>query len=239
MRESDVLLWRGHQVLGWILHIYVHMLLPSSPVSISATVTIPILQISALLDIPLVHVLLDNAHYNWMYKVGCKDVMPTPQNIRSQLLFMGTKDEEEFQLAATRIELRGGEALSLMIKILNGGPSITPADLASLLYKMAGVINKLTGLLLAIHQGCGPEIFYHDVRPWFGGQTPKRPWIFEGLEKHPELKQPTELSGTTAGQSPLIHALDVSLSMNSFAHSPGTSSDAATKKPTFLERMRL
>jgi indoleamine 2,3-dioxygenase len=110
---------------------------------------------------------------------------------------------------------------------------------------MSDIISDLTELLLAVRQGCDPEVFYHDIRPWFGGQTSERPWIFEGLEDHVELKKPTELSGTTAGQSPLIHALDIFLGVNSFTHSPDTSpthSTAATTKmpdktPTFLERM--
>jgi indoleamine 2,3-dioxygenase len=239
MQGSDVLLRRGHQVLAWILHTYVHTLPSSSPIRIPPPVTIPLLEICALLDLPPVHILSDEAHYNWAFKSGCADVMPTTQNIRSQLLFTGTKDEEEFQLATTRIELRGGEALSLMILILNEGPSIAPAYLASLLYKIAGVIDDVTALLLAVREGCDPKVFYHDVRPWFRGQTAERPWIFEGLEDHPELKNPTELLGTTAGQSPLIHALDVFLGVNSFSHSPGIRSDADIKMATFLERMRL
>jgi indoleamine 2,3-dioxygenase len=162
--------------------------------------------------------------------------VPTTQNICSQLTFTGTVDEEEFQLAATRIELRGGEAISLMIHILNEGPSIVSAHLASLLHKISGVINDLTQLLLAVRQGCDPEVFYHDVRPWFGGQTAERPWVFEGLEDHTELKKPTELSGTTAGQSPVIHALDVFLGVNSFSRSPTT--QVADQTPIFLERMR-
>jgi len=233
-----VLLRRGHQVLAWILHTYVHTLPPSSPICIPAPVTIPLLKVCALLELPPVHILSDEAHYNWAYKTECADVVPTTENIRSQLLFTGTKDEEEFQLATTRIELRGGEALSLMINILNEGLTIAPAHLASLLHKMSGVICDLTELLLAVRQGCDPEVFYHDVRPWFGGQTAERPWVFEGVEDHTELKKPTELSGTSAGQSPLIHALDVFLGVNSFSHSPGIPSDTPTQTPTFLERMR-
>src|ERR1700676_1747987 len=138
MQESDVLLRRGHQVLAWILHTYVHTLPPSSPICIPAPVTIPLLKVCALLELPPVHILSDEAHYNWAYKTECADVVPTTENIRSQLLFTGTKNEEEFQLAAPRIELRGGEALSLMINILNEGLTIAPAHLASLLHKMSG-----------------------------------------------------------------------------------------------------
>ena len=173
------------------------------------------------------------------------DVVPTTENICSQLTFTGSKDEEEFQLATTRIELRGGEALSLMIQILNEGPSMAPPRLASLLHKISIVINDLTQLLLAVRQDCDPEVFYHDVRPWFGGQTAERLWVFEGLEDRGELKKPTELSGTTAGQSPLIHALDVFLGVNSFANSLGTSGithpssagEVPDNIPNFLERM--
>jgi indoleamine 2,3-dioxygenase len=244
MLKSEALLRRGHQVLAWILHTYVHSLPLSSPIRIPAPITIPLFEICTLLDLPPVHVLSDEVHYNWTFKAGCVDVLPTTQNICSQLTFTGTKDEEEFQLATTRIELRGSEALSLMINILNEGPSMVPSRLASLLHRMSAVINDLTKLLLAVRQGCDPEVFYHNVRPWFGGQTAERPWVFEGLEDPGGIKKHTELSGTSAGQSPLIHALDVFLGVNSFSGLHGTQSNAAAtevldnKVPTFLERMR-
>jgi indoleamine 2,3-dioxygenase len=245
MQKSEALLRRGHQVLAWILHTYVHSLPLSSPIRIPPPVTIPLFEICTLLDLPPVHVLSDEVHYNWTFKAGCMDVLPTTQNICSQLTFTGTKDEEEFQLATTRIELRGGEALSLMINILNEGQSMAPSRLASLLHKITAVINDLTQLLLAVRQGCDPEVFYHDVRPWFGGQTAERPWVFEGLENPRELKKTTELSGTSAGQSPLIHALDVFLGVNSFSNLHGISgiqsngvAQVLDKAPTFLERMR-
>ena len=246
MQDSEVLLRRAHQVLAWILHTYVHSLPPSSPIRIPAPITVPLHKICAILDLPPVHILSDETYYNWTFKDGCTDVVPTTQNISSQLLFTGTKDEEEFQLATTRIELRGSEALSLMILILNDGSSVMPARLASLLYRVSIIIGDLTELVLAVRNGCDPEVFYHNIRPWFGGQTAERPWVFEGLEDHPELKKPTELSGTTAAQSPLIHALDIFLGVNSFTHSRDITPPSFNKAiesvvpdeaPTFLERM--
>jgi len=54
-----------------------------------------------------------------------------------------------------------------------------------------------------------------------------------GLEDHPELEQPTELSGPSAGQSPLVHALDIFLGVDQYSNSPLT-----TERGIFLARMQ-
>lgn len=250
LSHSEPLLRRAHLVLTWILHVYIHTLPLDTPILIPKPLAIPLLQVGQILDIPPVHTLSDESYYNWAYRVQGIHAGPTVDNIRCLTTFTGTKDEEEFYLATTRIELRGSEALKVIVSVLREGSDITTHRLVSFLCNLSNVIKDLKVLLLAVRQGCDTGIFYHDIRPWFSGQDAKRPWIFEGLEKYPELKVPKELSGATAAQSPLIQALDIFLGIDSCTHSfssgdvpagsDATSADsipAAT--PNFLERMQI
>jgi indoleamine 2,3-dioxygenase len=73
-------------------------------------------------------------------------------------------------------------------------------------------------------------VFYHVIRPWFNGaDSGSNKWTFEGLddEAGTGLRVPAELSGPSAAQSSLIHALDAFLGVDHTspnpAHSPTTS----------------
>ena len=164
-------------------------------------------------------------------------------NLQCQTTFTGTKDEDTFFLSSTRIELRGVEALSLMGATMDEafvGDSIAFRRITTYLNTMARVIHDMKDLLLSVQEGCNPTVFYEQIRPWFRGadsDPAKRPWVFEGIEGQPELEAWTkELSGPSAGQSPLIHALDIFLGVNSFTHGRGSLSSLNEK--TFLERMQ-
>ncbi|TFY56953.1 hypothetical protein EVJ58_g7329 [Rhodofomes roseus] len=90
------------------------------------------------------------------------------------------------------------------------------------LHTLAGVIRELTSILADVRKGCDPDVFYNEIRPWFRGADSsdgKRKWVFQGIELDPTLREPTELSGPSAGQSSLIHALDVFLGVDQYSHS--------------------
>ena len=170
----------------------------------------------------------DDVLYNWalIKHVPLTIASPAPalDNLRCITLFTGTRDEEEFYLSSARIELQGVQALSLMRAMMDEafvGDAIAIQRITSYLHSLAGIITKLTKLLLAVREGCEPSKFYNEIRPWFRGadsDSPQRPWVFEGLELDPTLKQPTELSGPSAGQSAMIHALDVFLGVDRYSH---------------------
>ena len=119
------------------------------------------------------------------------------------------------------------------------GDSIAFRRITTYLNTMAGVIHDMKDLLLGVQEGCDPTVFYELIRPWFRGadsDPAKRTWVFEGIEGQPELEAWTkELSGPSAGQSPLIHALDIFLGVNAFTHGHGSSS---SNEKTFLTRMQ-
>ena len=227
------------------MHFYIHSLPPGVPISIPPSISIPLFQISAQLQLPPVLTYSDTVLYNWALKTSSTAIIPEPDNLRCQTLFTGTRDEEEFYLAAARLELRGVEALELMRATMDEvfvGDAISIRRITTYLHKMTTVIKELQAILVSVRENCDPDVFYHHIRPWFRGadSDPKSMWVFEGLEQDPNLQEPTELSGPSAGQSSLVHALDIFLGVDKYSHSSSLtgSSSYDTTKTTFLTRMQ-
>ncbi|KAI6006205.1 Indoleamine 2,3-dioxygenase [Pisolithus orientalis] len=255
LTTSEVLLRRAHHVLTFIMHFYIHTLPLTAPVVIPASIGIPLLRVSRHLQLPPIATYSDTVLYNWELKKApstCEAETGLEwactmdlDNLKSQDLFTGTRDEEEFFLASARIELRGVEALELMRASMDEmfvGDDIAVRRITSYLSRLAGVIHALTGLLMDVRKGCDPDVFYHRVRPWFCGQDAdpaKRTWKFEGIEKCEDgMEEPTDLSGPSAGQSALIHALDIFLGLdNCRSETTPTSGNADAR--TLLRRMQI
>ncbi|KAJ6544978.1 Indoleamine 2,3-dioxygenase [Mycena vulgaris] len=247
--RSETDLRRAHLVLAWTMHFYIHSLPPDVPVVVPAPITIPLFQISAQLQLPPVLTYSDTVLYNWTLKTPSHQPTPALDNLQSRTLFTGTNDEQEFYLTSARMELRGVEALELMRSTMDEafvGDDLAMRRITSFLNRLATVIDDLRALIATVRDGCDPATFYTVIRPWFRGadsDPAKRKWEFEGLDADvdPPLTYPPELSGPSAGQSSLIHALDMFLGVDEFSHAPALTgaSSAQTKKSAFLARMQL
>ena len=249
--RSELWLRRAHHVLAWILHFYVHTHPPARPnensnIIIPAPLTLPLLRVSTLLELPPVVSYADSVLYNWDFarSPSSTQEIPTPSNLRCQTLFTQTLTESEFFLVSARIELTGVHALDIMRTTMS----------------RRGASPKMKEQLLGLMAtGCDPDVFYNEVRPWLAGwYSNKRKWIFEGLKEAVEryereedeemICEPTELSGPSAGQSSLIHSLDIFLGVDKYSHSvvtiggknpPEPSPDTVAQKSSFLQRMQL
>ncbi|KAJ7679224.1 Indoleamine 2,3-dioxygenase [Mycena polygramma] len=240
--RSETNLRRAHLVLAWTMHFYIHSLPPDVPVVVPSPITIPLFQICTQLQLPPVLTYADTVLYNWTLKTPSNRPTPALDNLQSRTLFTGTHDEEVFYLTSARIELRGVEALELMRATMDEafvGDALALRRITSFLTRLAVVIDDLRALIMTVRDGCDPSTFYNVIRPWFRGadsDPAKRRWEFEGLDTD---AYPTELSGPSAGQSSLIHALDMFLGVDEFSHAPGlTGASAQTKKSPFLARMQ-
>ncbi|KAF9562566.1 Indoleamine 2,3-dioxygenase [Agrocybe pediades] len=237
---NAILLRRAHVVLTYTMHFYVQSMPPDEAIIIPKSIGIPLLKVSKELDIPPILTFADTALYNWDFKPEVQqteDTIPTPETIRTQTMFTNTKDEEEFYLCSARIELRGVEVLQLMQVTMDEtfvGDALAVRRITGYLQKIARVINELKALLLDVKRLCNPDIYYNEVRPWFRGEDSSpngnKKWIFEAIENYPDLQPPTELSGPSAGQSSMIHVLDIFLGVDHQATSPGQLS--------FMDRMK-
>ena len=257
--QSELLLRRSHHVLAWTMHFYIHSLPPDAEIRIPAPITVPLLQICVQLQLPPVITYSDDVLYNWALKVPSTEPTPALDNLRCLTLFTGTRDEEEFYLASARIELRGVDALEIMRATMDElfvGDTLAARRVTRYLQSLVRVLDDLARLLLAVRDGCDPDVFYHVVRPWFNGAgSGSKNWTFEGLDDDAGmgLRVPSELSGPSAAQSSLIQALDTFLGVDHTslnpAHSPVTSPVTPTQdvgapaahvpsKAPFLTRMR-
>ncbi|KAI0635533.1 tryptophan 2,3-dioxygenase [Trametes polyzona] len=246
LKGSEILLRRAHHVLAWIMHFYVHTTpMTTRNIHIPPPITVPHLQVCAQLQLPPVLTYSDDVLYNWAFKTPPAPGVPfVPKqqlhNLRCLTLFTGTRDEEEFYLSSARIELRGVEALSLMRAIMDEafvGDTIAVRRITTYLRALADVVADMQKLLAGVRDGCDPQVFYDEIRPWFKGadsDTTGRKWVFDGLELDPTLEEPTELSGPSAGQSSLIHALDIFLGVDRYSHtnfSTGRSAQGPDSSP--------
>ncbi|KAF8899707.1 Indoleamine 2,3-dioxygenase [Mucidula mucida] len=246
LTKSEIVLRRAHHVLAWIMHFYIHSLPPDAPIVIPRSLTIPLLQVSHHLQLPPVLTYSDDVLYNW--ELPSSQSFPTIENLKCQTTFTGTRDEEEFYLTSSRMELRGVEALELMRETMDEafvGDEIAVRRITEYLHRMATVIDELKELLMRVRDGCDPNVFYDQVRPWFKGvdSSPDgKKWEFEGLDDEELVSQgilyPTELSGPSAGQSALVHALDIFLGVSQYSHASSITG-SEEKKKSFLERMQV
>jgi indoleamine 2,3-dioxygenase len=229
------------------MHFYIHSLPPDVPVVIPSPITIPLFQICAQLQLPPVLTYSDTVLYNWTLKTPSSRPTPALDNLQSRTLFTGTNDEQVFYLTSARMELRGVEALELMRSTMDEafvGDALALRRITAFLARLAVVIDDLRALLTGVRDGCDPATFYSAIRPWFRGadsDPAKRQWEFAGMDTNAEWTYPAELSGPSAGQSSLIHALDMFLGVDEFSHAPALTgaSSQTTKKSAFLARMQL
>ncbi|KIK52428.1 hypothetical protein GYMLUDRAFT_64259 [Collybiopsis luxurians FD-317 M1] len=242
LAHSAVLLRRAHLVLTFLMHFYIHTLPPDVLVVIPRPISIPMLQVAKVLDLPPVITFSDTVLYNWHSQAASDTASPNPHGLQSQTTFTDLPDEEAFYLSSARIELRGAEALRIMQSSMEEiivGDEVAIERLTSYLLQLRVIINDLKILLLDVRKGCDPDIYYNDVRPWFRGEDSdsyvefgqKRRWVFEGAGEYTDLNMlpdDRELSGASAGQSSMIHALDVFLGVNH--EQPNT--------PSFMKRMQ-
>jgi indoleamine 2,3-dioxygenase len=193
----------------------------------------------------------DDVLYNWEPRIPnpSGSLLPEVDNLRSQTLFTGTTDEQEFYLSSSRIEILGVRALSLMRQTMDElfvGDDIAARRVTSYLRSLSTSILEMKDSLLTVKEGVNPDVFYREIRPWFKGQdsnSERGPWVFEGiseaLAEDPslDLEAPTELSGPSAGQSALIHALDIFLGVDKHSHD-STLTGSASNQESFLSRMQ-
>lgn len=200
------------------MHLYVHSALhpdPTLPISIPSPISRPLLIVSKQLGLLPILTYADTVLWNWTSTHPADS--PSPNSIRTRTSFTGTPSEDHFYLTSAYIELRGVEALSLMRSTLDEtflGDSIAVKRVAEYLDTLAVVIDDISRLLMQVREGCDPSVFYNEIRPWFnGGKSHPAGWHFEGAAEEGEEKYQM-LEGPSAGQSSLIHALDVFLGVD-------------------------
>ncbi|OCF38657.1 tryptophan 2,3-dioxygenase [Kwoniella heveanensis CBS 569] len=210
------------------------------PIPIPACISVPLLKVSPMLGLPPVLTYADTVLYNFLPSNPA--VAPSASsNLPSEIIttFTRTRSEEQFFLISALTEIVGAEALRLMRQSLD---ELFLADEKALrrltvyLRRLAQQIDKISDVTMTLMKEVDPEEFYHLIRPWFKGGDADGPtsagWDYLGLTTSGDREDLTSsvaessstagkrgklFSGPSAGQSSLIHAIDIFLTVD---HSP-------------------
>lgn len=246
LTASLPLLQKAHQVLARLMHLYVHsqpIASSKSSVKIPEAIAVPLLQISAKLEIPPVITYSDIVLYNWSLIDPLKPI--SIDNVQTYAMF-GTAphDEKHFYLVTVQVELKGAEALAIIQRsqaLYTENPTNIIGALTSQLDRLSAVLGELVDIFKSVRNGCDPNAFYDYIRPWFRGSELKTDgslfWEFElgGGRDFDLLKFQDNMAGATAGQSSLFNALDLFLGIESETHSIG---GGIVGRLSFLDRMK-
>ncbi|KZT02306.1 Indoleamine 2,3-dioxygenase [Laetiporus sulphureus 93-53] len=244
------LLQRAHMVLASVMHFYVHSLPPAdAPIIVPKALAIPLVEVSRQLRMAPVLTFADTVLWNW--ELVDPERPLSLDNMRYLNIFSGSDDERNFYLASAAVELKGVEMLEIFERFANSNCSTRSANdsdtyasatLSRDLTRLARIVNELTEIFKSIRETVDPDMFYWTVRPWWSGSTSKGPshpgWVLEGVPDSHKL----DLGGASAGQSSVMHALDIFLDVDHklqrSSRTPGPSPDNKRADRGFMERMR-
>lgn len=234
LRLSLPSLRRAHVVLAFLTHFYAHTTIGDA-VEIPACLSVPLLATSDLLGLPPVLTYSDTVLWNFHPPKPSADLSlvanPPTYTLAS---FTNTRSEQQFYIISALCEIAGSEALRLMRRSLD---ELFLADqtalrrLTTYLKKLAVQIDRIGDITLSMMKEVDPEEFYHLIRPWFKGGDANGPessgWLMLGTDEQSQLhaaenvnrgeRKGRMFSGPSAGQSSLIHAIDIFLTVD---HSP-------------------
>lgn len=243
LKRDKQLLRRAHKVLAYLTHFYAHSIPDQTEGSIiiPRSLATPLLEVSAILRIAPVLTFADTVLWNW--DLVNPDLPVTEENIKFGVeLFSGTEDERNFWFGNARVELLGVEVLHIINEYHNL-PNVS--DLASickinrLLTRLAAVVRQIEASMNSMRELVDPSTFYWQVRPWFNGSDSGTgpTWVYEDGPDASTL----DLSGPSAGQSSIMHTLDIFLDVDfklKKRRYPAPSDANKRTDVSFMERMR-
>jgi len=213
------LMQRAHMVLAFLIHFYVHSQPPSgspTPIHVPECLAVPIVNVSRMLGIAPVLTFADTVL--WNVKPADPQLPLSANNIVLRHTFSCTDTEKNFYIESARAELRGVEVLHI-IEDYAQLPDYTDlhavTKTARDLKRLATVVQDLTEILQSMKDSVDPYSLYWEGRRWFRGSdcgTPK--WIYDGVPESDTL----DLAGPSAGQSTVMHAIDVFLDVDHQLH---------------------
>jgi indoleamine 2,3-dioxygenase len=213
--------------------------------TVPASISVPWVALSTQLDLPPILTYATTVLWNWDLRDPSLGF--TDDNVFITTTFSNTPSEEHFFKTSLLIERKGVAALTLMRRSLDEafvGDSLARTRISNNLTRLGKVIGDLTKILHDVRLGCDPSIFYWGIRPWFNGGdsavdqvTGEKGWIYEGVGEFEGKRK--VFTGPSAGQSSLIHALDVFLGVDHVKKEEKVGSASERENATFMEKMQF
>ena len=238
-------LQRAHMVLAFILHFYVH----STPTEDRATticipksIAVPIVAVSKALGTAPVMTFADTVLWNW--ELVRPDLPLSADNIRYVNILSGCETERSFYAGSGAVELKGVEMLRIIDSFMTLPNIIDRAAESKIeedLIQLKRIVDELTAIFESMRSTVDPKAFYWYCRPWWNGSpssgSGKPQWVYEGVSS----RDTQFLSGPSAGQSSVMHALDIFLDIDhklQKKREPAPSEANRRADTGFMERMR-
>ncbi|KAG0145109.1 hypothetical protein CROQUDRAFT_671939 [Cronartium quercuum f. sp. fusiforme G11] len=238
LQEHGVIeLRRAHAVLTFLAHTYVHSqarsiaLQPDYQPMVPRALAIPLCEVSQILNIPPILTYADTVLYNW--KLKNPKLGFTLDNVEIPSTFTRTASEAHFFKTSLLIEAIGPICLGLMRSSLDEafmGDELSIRRISDHLSGLVVAIQRMTSVLTDVRTACDPITFYWEIRPWLNGGR----WVMEGVPAEPGPWQVNDFGGPSAGQSTLIHSIDVFLGVD---HAPR--SGEVSNEDQFMNRMSI
>lgn len=228
-----------------LVNFYVHSMPHSredGPVHVPRSLAVPLVEVSQSLGMAPVLTFADTVLWNW--DLVDPSLPLSINNMRFENVFSQTDDERNFYRTSAAAELRGVEMLRI-IDDYNNIPDVndftaTPR-IARDLARLTTIIEDLSDIIQSVRDVVDPHVFYWNIRQWFEGSDAKGPtepgWIYDGVPNSADL----DLSGPSAGQSSVMHALDIFLDIDhklAQRRSPAPSEANVKADRGFMDRMR-
>ncbi|KAI9591788.1 Indoleamine 2,3-dioxygenase-domain-containing protein [Syncephalis fuscata] len=205
---------RAYLVLSMLTHAYVWGKHEPAADVLPACLAIPFCKVSEMLGILPVATSASCATWNWkrLDPEGPYDL----SNLITLHTFSGSMDESWFYLITTAIEARGGRAICAMLAAAKETLSATPSmqRLAEQLTILGDEIAQMAHILNRMYERCDPYVFFWKVRVYLAGWSNMKEaglpngLHYEGVDAEGIYR---EYPGGSAGQSALMHSLDLGL----------------------------
>ncbi len=205
------LLARLMQIYGFLASAYVHTPEELDAHHLPAGIAVPLVQLGAWLERPPILAYCDYVLSNWQ-RINDADAI-TVDNLTPIQNFIGGKDESWFILTHADIEARAAEALN---GLLNAAMNVENGSqtLELFLNLIPPSIDAMIASFNRMTEGCDPEVYYQQVRPYNFGFTDV---IYEGVAAFDG--KPQNFRGQSGAQSSVIPALVAGLGIEHEANS--------------------
>lgn len=218
---------RAYSVLSFIAHGYIYGVPGADEVDciLPKSVAVPWFNVAKMLHIHPVASYSSVGLWNW-YLLDPKDPIDL-SNLATIDTYSGAYDESWFYLVPLAIEIQGAPVINAIIDAQHAVLSNDTSAVEQCMRTIADTIQTFTATLKRMYEKCDPSVFWNRIRPYSGGSKNSEALpnglFYEGvleIDAHVEkgVSIPAGLSGTwrkypgaSAGQSPLIHTIDVAL----------------------------